>query len=135
MTNPRLQQQLSGLGQYAAHLASAPVALVLLSGKSAGLDTEFDLGRICQSIVLAAHAMGFGSCPVTIYPDENALTAARLVGAAAPWRANHVLAIGWLAPAVSGKSAIPSGRMPVEEILTHIGDEAEYDPSLGISRR
>lgn len=127
MTNPRLQRQLSGLGEYAAHLASAPVALVLLSDEIAGLDTEFDLGRICQSIVLAAHAVGLGSCPVTIYPDENAITAARLVEATAPWRANHILAIGWPAPAASGTSAIPSGRMPVGEILTHIGDEAEYD--------
>lgn len=122
MTNPRLRRELSGLGQYGAHLAGAPVALVLLSDESAGLDTAFDLGRICQSIVLTAHAMGLGSCPVTVYPGENAITAARLVGASAPWLVDHILAIGWPAPPVTGKSAVPSGRLPVDEILTHIGE-------------
>lgn len=121
VTDPLLRRRLAGLGRYAAHLAGAPTALVLLSDTAAGSDTEFDLGRVCQALVLAADIAGLGSCPVTLHPDDNAIAAARAVGAAEPWRAHYVLALGYPAPVLAGRSAVPTGRRSVAELLTHIG--------------
>ncbi|PXY30336.1 hypothetical protein DI005_12095 [Prauserella sp. PE36] len=110
---------LARLGQYAQVLAHAPTVLLLLSGPDRSQDTEFDLGRVCQSLLLAAHARSLGSCPVSLYPEDNAYAAARLVGLCAPWRADHAIALGRPAPAPPGRSAIPTGRKPVRELLTH----------------
>ncbi|MEU3269985.1 nitroreductase family protein [Saccharomonospora sp. NPDC006951] len=122
VTGHALRQRLATLGQYALPIATAPAALVLLSDSSAGRDTEFDLGRVCQSLVLAAHAAGLGSCPVSLYPEANAVAAARMAGYDLPWLANHAIALGHPAPAPAGRSAILSGRKPVSELLTHIGE-------------
>ncbi|MFD9959385.1 nitroreductase family protein [Amycolatopsis sp. NPDC058986] len=120
----RTRERLSRLGQYAGLLAAAPAVLILLSDAEAGADTEFDLGRICQSLLLAAHSRSLGTCPVTLYPEANAIEAARLVGRPAPWRAGHAIALGRPAVAPPGRSVIPSGRKPVAELLTHFEPSA-----------
>ncbi|GAA1948083.1 nitroreductase family protein [Amycolatopsis minnesotensis] len=121
VTDPALREALAKLGQYARPLASAPTALLLLSDPGAGADTEFDLGRVCQSVLLCAHARALATCPVTLYPDDNAREAARLAGFPPPWLARHAVAIGHPGPAVVGRSAVPTGRKPVGELLTHVG--------------
>ncbi|MBK1783200.1 nitroreductase family protein [Prauserella cavernicola] len=119
VTDGAVRAELARHGRYAQVLAVAPAVLVLLSDPGAGEDTEFDLGRVCQSVLLAAHARGLGSCPVTVHPEENARRAARLVGAPPPWRAGHAVALGHPAPTPRGRSAIPTGRKPLTELLTH----------------
>jgi nitroreductase len=79
-----IQQRLSRLGQYAGHLADAPVTLVLLSADDGRLDTSFDLGRVAQTICLAAHAAGLGSCLATLYPEDNVAEASRILGLRCP---------------------------------------------------
>ncbi|HEY6427450.1 MAG TPA: nitroreductase family protein [Acidimicrobiales bacterium] len=102
---------LSRLGAYAGHLATAPVALVLLSPTTHQLDTEFDIGRVAQSLTLIAADRGLGCCIVSLYPDENAESAARLVGGDDGWSARHAIAIGVPRPTSrTGFSAIPLGR-------------------------
>src|SRR5699024_5258625 len=128
VADPDLQARLARVGDYAGHLGVAPGVLVLLSDDSAGSDTEFGMGRLCQSIALAARAVGLGSCPATLYPQDNADTAARLLGAAAPWSAHHALTLGRPAPAPAGRSAIPTGRLPVTEVLTHVDVPATAEP-------
>jgi hypothetical protein len=49
-----VRAELARCGAYAGHLENAPVALVLLSPATHRYDTEFDLGRVAQSITLAA---------------------------------------------------------------------------------
>lgn len=116
--DPEIRARLARLGAYAGHLDSAPLALVLLSPAVPGRDTEFDLGRVAQSITLAAAAQGLGSCITSLYPEANARIAAELVGADPGWIAHHAIAIG--RPAVRpalGRSAIPLGRLGVDETL------------------
>ncbi|NIH82166.1 nitroreductase family protein [Amycolatopsis viridis] len=117
VTDPDRRRALARLGQYALPLAAAPVALVLLSDAEAGHDTEFDLGRVCQTLVVAAHFAGLGSCPVSLYPEANAVEAAALVGQAHPWRAHHALALGWPGQRPRGRSAIPTGRKDLSEVF------------------
>jgi nitroreductase len=113
-----LRAQLARLGAYAGHLASAPVVLVILGPVDRQLDTEFDLGRVAQSITLSASERGLGSCIASLYPDENALAAASVVHAEPGWVARHAIAIGFPAPTPRlGRSAIPRGRHDTGELL------------------
>ena len=118
VTGPRTREALSRLGAYAQHLAGAPVVLVLAEPVPGGRDTQFDLGRVTQNITLAAQSLGLGSCLATFYPSENAEAAASIAGFGPGWAARHALAVGWPAPAeVTGRPAIPGGRLPVSELL------------------
>jgi nitroreductase len=109
---------LSQLGRYAAHLADAPVVLVLLSPTDRQSDTDFDLGRIAQSITIVAAELGLGSCITSLYPDDNALIAASLVSAGPAWTARHAIALGYPDEhRLTGRSAIPTGRRETAELL------------------
>jgi nitroreductase len=114
-----VRAQLARLGAYAGFLADAPVVLVLLSPEDRQLDTEFDLGRIAQSITLAAAAAGLGSCVASLYPDDQARRAANLVRAEPGWSARHAIAVGHPAapPTRSGRSAVPRGRHDTADLL------------------
>jgi nitroreductase len=120
-----VRRELSTLGLYAQHLAGAPVVLVLLSADDGRRDTAFDLGRVAQSLGLAAHALGLGSCLATLFPDDNVAEAGRLLGVEAGWVAHHALSLGWPEAAppdgdAGGRSAIPTGRLGVAELLTRL---------------
>ena len=113
-----IRTRLSRLGAYAGHLESAPVVLVLLSPTTPQLDTGFDLGRVAQSITLAAAEQGLGCCITSLYPENNARTAAELVSADPEWTAHHAIAVGYPAARPSGgRSAIPLGRLSTAETL------------------
>lgn len=113
-----LRSELSRLGAYAAHLATAPVVLILLSPVDGLRDTEFDIGRMAQSITLVAASMSLGSCLVSLYPEENSSHAAALVGAESGWTARHAIALGHPdEPRVTGRRAIRGGRHDTAELL------------------
>ena len=111
-------QVLATCGAYAGHLATAPCAIVLLSPDDGRRDTEFDLGRVAQSLTLAATAAGLGSCLATFYPDpeiERAAAVLRLESGRVP---RHALSLGHPAPPpAAGRPAVPPGRLPTRELL------------------
>jgi nitroreductase len=120
VTGAGARGSLASLGAYAQHLAGAPLVLVLLEPSPGSRDTQFDLGRVAQNIALAASALGLGSCVATFYPGSNAESAAAVAGFGPDWTARHALALGWPASGssmVTGRSAIPGGRLPVSELL------------------
>ncbi|MFE3228189.1 nitroreductase family protein [Nocardia sp. NPDC059228] len=119
VTDSAVRGELSRLGGYAVHLAAAPLALVLASQDNGFADTEFDMGRLTQSLCLAAAEQGLGSCPTTLYPAENVSRAAELLELAPGWLPRHVIALGYPDPQPAGApNAIPSGRLSVGELLT-----------------
>lgn len=109
--------RIGSLGAYAQHVASAPCALMLLSADNGFRDTEFDLGRVAQSVALAASALGLGACLASIYPDENVAVAARVLGVDTGWLPRHALSIGYPAAPRVGKRAVHGGRHDVTELL------------------
>lgn len=120
VTGASARESLSRLGAYAQHLAGAPLVLVLGEPSPGTRDTEFDLGRVTQNIILAASGLGLGSCVATFYPSGNTLAAASVAGFGSGWAARHALALGWPAPVpatVTGRPAIPGGRLPVRTLL------------------
>ncbi|MGI5130519.1 nitroreductase family protein [Pseudonocardia sp. CA-107938] len=108
---------LAGCGAYAGHLAGAPCAIVLLSADDGRRDTEFDLGRVAQSLTLAATAAGLGSCLATFYPEPQIARAAAALAVGPGWVPRHALSLGHPAPRPAGRSAVPGGRLPVPELL------------------
>ena len=115
--NAATREELSRCGAYAAHLRSAPVVLLLALDRSWD-DAEFDGGRVAQNIMLAAHQLGLASCPVTFFPQRNAERATAIGGFAAPWQVRTGIALGHPAPKPAGRSAIPTGRHPLETLWT-----------------
>lgn len=121
--DPGLRSELSRLGAYAAHLAGAPVVVLLaVDHASGGEDAEFDAGRAAQNLMLAAHDLGLGSCPASFFPAANAERAGRLVGVEAPWKVRTGISLGHPAPArgPGGRSAIPPGRLPLDRLVRWI---------------
>ncbi|MEM4239530.1 MAG: nitroreductase family protein, partial [Nitrososphaerota archaeon] len=64
-------ESLSRFGDFAAHLAKAAFAVVLLVPDKYVQD-RFDAGRAAQNMMLAAHVLGLGSWPVTLHRMEEA---------------------------------------------------------------
>ncbi|MFI0464653.1 nitroreductase family protein [Saccharopolyspora sp. 5N102] len=111
------RDELSRCGAYAVHLRSAPV-VVLLALDHGWADSEFDGGRVAQNIMLAAHLLGLGSCPVTFFPAENAERVTVIAGCSPPWQVRTGIALGHPAPRPPGTSAIPTGRHPLDVLWT-----------------
>ncbi|WP_067714992.1 nitroreductase family protein [Nocardia yamanashiensis] len=121
VTRPEIRRELAGLGGYAVHLADAPLVLVLAAHDNGFSDTEFDMGRIAQSVCLAAAGFGLGSCLTTFHPAGNVTRASETVGLASDWLPRHAIAIGYPDPAKpTAPNAIPRGRKPVAELLTWV---------------
>lgn len=117
--DPARLEALSRLGAYAQFVRGAPLALLLAIDRDrGGADAEFDAGRLAQSIMLAAHALGLGSCPATVFPWDNVAAATALAGLAAPWGVRTLVAVGHpdAGPPPSGRPAIPLGRMPLARL-------------------
>ncbi len=119
------RRQLARLGAYAGHLAVAPVVIALgVEEAAGGEDAQFDAGRAAQNMMLAAQLQGLGSCPASFFPAANADRAGPLCGLALPWRVRTAISLGRPAPAPPGKSAIPTGRLPLAELVTEIPERS-----------
>ncbi|MFD5391692.1 nitroreductase family protein [Streptomyces sp. NPDC127074] len=119
--SPAVRNELSLLGSYAAHLAGAPVVVALaVNEDGGGEDAQFDAGRAAQNLMLAASALGLGSCPASFFPSNNADRARQLCHMTATWRVRTAISLGHPAPRPGGTSAIPTGRLPLSQLVTEI---------------
>jgi nitroreductase len=66
--------ELSGVGDFAGHLAGAAAAVALVTPDPARADAPYsimwDLGRAAQNMTLAAWELGIGSVPATVYHQD-----------------------------------------------------------------
>jgi nitroreductase len=117
VTDQRTRSALAELGAYARHLHGAPCVLVLLAANDGRRDTDFDVRRVAQSVALAATSAGLGCCPATIYPDEHVARAGRLLEVPDEWRVRWCFSLGFPDRTGAGRSAVPVGRRPVNDLL------------------
>jgi nitroreductase len=68
VTDPALRRGLARCGRFAAHLATAPVVVVIVVDGPRDL---FDAGRCAQSMMLAAWVLGVASCPASLHDDAG----------------------------------------------------------------
>jgi nitroreductase len=111
-------RQLSKVGRYADHLATAPAAIALIRPDARDehqLRTlMWDLGRAAQNMVLAAWALGIGSVPATVYDLE---LASRLLGLPPDRRCDFLLSFGYPAdPETLSAPNRPGGRVALDEV-------------------
>lgn len=120
-------ERLSRLGQFAGHVAKAPLAVALLmDGSSGSGNVLFDEGRLAERIMLAAWAHGVGSCIATLFPEENVRAAGELLGLPEGLRARTVISLGYPADADARflrstpliRALVPVGRTPLEELVS-----------------
>jgi nitroreductase len=114
-----LLDELGAVGLRAGHLRRAAVAVALVTpdprADDAPLSVVFDLGRAAENMVLAAWALGIGSCPATVYEQD---LARRLLGYPATHHCEYVLSFGYPAdPADLERPNKAGGRRPLAGVV------------------
>ncbi len=110
---------LGAVGPWAGHIRGAAAAVALVTpdprAPDAPLSIVFDLGRAAENMVLAAWALGIGSCPATVYEHD---LARRLLGYPGTHHCEYVLSFGYPAdPADLVRPNRAGGRRPLDEIV------------------
>ena len=102
------KEELAACGQYAAHIPWAPVVVAIVMPKEG---RDFDAGRAAQNMMLAAHANGIASCPVSMHDQD---CARRVLGLPEGHKVPIVIAFGYPtdAPRAPG---VP--RTPLDELV------------------
>jgi len=113
---------LSAFGEFAGHLATCDVALVVIATPAPyQFSLAFDLGRISQCLMLLAHQEAIGSCVAVFGPHDLVVAAGEVVKAPPAWTAH--LAIGFGHPGPQDRPAddlqrvSPPNRLVTEQLL------------------
>ncbi|MEM7287548.1 MAG: nitroreductase family protein [Actinomycetota bacterium] len=72
LTDTDDQQAFGRHGDFCDWIHTAPVVVAVAVDRNAGVRTQFDVGRVCQNLMLAANDAGLASCPVTIHRSDDA---------------------------------------------------------------
>jgi nitroreductase len=112
-------EALSKIGPYGGHIAGAAVAVALVTpdprGPKGSLSVTWDLGAAAENMMLAAWALGIGSCPATVYEPD---LARELLGYPAEMACSYVLSFGYPAdPEDLSRPPKAGGRRPLEELV------------------
>jgi nitroreductase len=126
--DPDSLRRLSGTTIYAKHLPSAGGAIALVvpaPDPDHARSVLWDIGRAAQNIILAAWAMGIGSCPITV--QDFALASDGL--AAGRRQCQYIMALGW--PTARGDLTRPPRRWPqaFEESCTRNDGDPAHVPA------
>lgn len=114
---PEDRDRVAAAGRFSGPVRAAPLTIALVRTPDGN---DFDIGRVAQSLMLAAAARGLGSCPVTLHDQSAARSALRLPdGHECRW----VVAVGYPDPdaereqRAERRRAGMSGRKPLEELV------------------
>jgi len=111
LTQPDRKADLAACGRFARPLMAAPIVVALLDSPGG---SGFDTGRLAQNLMLAAAALGIGSCPVTLHDEE---AARKVLGAPSDHRCRYAVALGWPAPNQPSSGLIHKGRKPLRQLV------------------
>lgn len=108
-----VKDALAQAGDFSSWIGSATAII----GIAAPVDTMrmFDVGRMAQNIMIAAHAEGLGSCPVTLHHQDAARTA---TGLAKNMEMTMVITLGWPAPDAPD-SPLKRARVSLENLVAY----------------
>jgi nitroreductase len=112
-------RELGRVGAYAGHLGGAAAAVALVTpdpyGPDEPLSILWDLGLAAQNMILAAWALGIGSCPATVYDAD---LARRLLGYPPGFACEYLLSFGYPAdPTNLTRPLKAGGRRPLAEVV------------------
>ena len=117
------RRALSRCGDYASHLAGAPLAIALVFDPQF-YRGEFDSGRAAQNMMLAAWSDGIGSCIASMHREDDAKAA---LGVPKEFRLEHVISFGYPSPQPDtsiegqprGRVLKRVGRKPMTDIVRY----------------
>jgi nitroreductase len=119
VTDRQRLRQLARYGRFAAHVADAAFAVAV--AVEAERDS-FDAGRCAQNMMLAAWALGVGSCPTVMHEEARAK---EFLGLPPSMKLAAVLAFGLparkrrsLAERLVYRVLLHRGRKPLEQIVS-----------------
>jgi nitroreductase len=108
-----VQDRLAEAGDFASWIGTAAAII----GIAAPIDAlrMFDVGRMAQNMMVAAHVEGLASCPVTLHHQNRARAAAGLPD---DWDMTMVITLGWPVADVPD-SSLKRPRVPLDELVYH----------------
>jgi len=109
LTDPEQKNRIAECGDFTDPIRRAPVAIALVQEPEG---YEFDSGRLAQNLMLAANALGVGSCPITFHRSEDAASVLGLPDGA---HCRYGVALGY--PGVNPGPARPGGRKSLDEFV------------------
>jgi nitroreductase len=109
ITDPEQKSRIAECGDSTDPIRRAPVAIALVQEPDG---YEFDTGRLAQNLMLAANAIGVGSCPITFHRSDDTVG---VLGLPAGARCRYGIAMGY--PAEGQQPARRGGRKPLDEFV------------------
>jgi nitroreductase len=109
INDPDLRNRIAECGDFTNPIRGAPVTIALVQEPEG---YEFDVGRLAQNLMLAANALGVGSCPITLHRSDDA---AIVLGLPEGARCRYAVALGY--PAGNPEPARFGGRKPFDEFV------------------
>ncbi len=112
-------RELAGVGMSAGHIAGAALAIALVTPDPGRpdqpLSVTWDSGGAAAQMMLAAWAMGIGSCPATVYDQPLARS---ILGLPEDLHCEFILSFGYPAdPGVLTAPRRPGKRRPLDEVV------------------
>jgi nitroreductase len=111
-------ERLSGVGDYAGHLAGAALGIALIipdPQRNEPFSVMWDLGRAAQNMTLVAWNRGIGSVPATVYDQDLCREILRYP---TDHHCEYVLSFGYPTdPADLTRPLRPDGRRPLAEMV------------------
>lgn len=110
VTEDERRHQLAAAGDFTSWIHVAPVILVLVAPVEGG--RLFDLGRMAQNLMLAAHELGLATCPVTFHHQDRVRGA---IGLPAELEGPMGITLGHPGPLDAGRPRAP--RIPLDDLV------------------
>lgn len=105
---------LKAAGDFADWIDQAPVVIVATVRADAGPRRLFDVGRHAQNLMVAAHASGLASCPVTIHHPD---VVRDLLGVPADVEPTMFITLGRPAPSPAEAPTQHHPRIPLDDYV------------------
>lgn len=113
VTDQAVQDALAEAGDFSSWIGTS-AAIVGFAQPSAEL-RMFDVGRQAQNMMVAAHAEGVGSCPVTLHREDTARAA---VGLPDDWSMGMVITLGYPVDD-HPESPLKRTRVALDDLVIH----------------
>ncbi len=108
-----VQDALAASGDFASWIGTSAAVIGIAVPRDSMVG--FDVGRMAQNMMIAAHAEGLGTCPVTLGHQDRARAAAGLPD---DWDMTMVITVGWPIDDVPD-SPLKRVRVPLEDLVRY----------------
>ena len=112
VTDADRRRALADCGDFTSWIHVAPVVLVLVAPVEGG--RLFDLGRMAQNLMLAAHDLGLATCPVTFHHQDRLRDVLSLP---AELEGPMGITLGHPGPLDANRPRAP--RLPLDDLVHH----------------